>query len=93
MHHGPKAAKQCRLSEDYGHRDTLAANWGDPNDPFRKCRVHHSISRHYQNLCGGELRGCDRCSRQALTTPSVMLASGQWYIFIALALRLGMVSY
>jgi hypothetical protein len=35
MHHSPKAAKQCRLSEDYGHRDTLAANWGDPNDPER----------------------------------------------------------
>jgi len=39
MHHSPKAAKQCRLSEDYGHRDTLAANWGDPNGPAADIEV------------------------------------------------------
>ncbi len=29
----PKAAKRCRLSEAYGHRDTLAAISVDPSDP------------------------------------------------------------
>ena len=33
MHPSPKAVKRCRLSEGYGHRKTLAANWGNLNDP------------------------------------------------------------
>ena len=32
MRPGPKLVKRCRLSEGYGHCDTLAENWGDPND-------------------------------------------------------------
>ncbi len=36
MRPSPKAAKRCRLSEGYGHRDTLPPNWDDPNDPKRK---------------------------------------------------------
>ena len=33
MRPGPKVVKRCRRSECYGHRDTIAANLIDPNDP------------------------------------------------------------
>jgi hypothetical protein len=39
--------KRCRLSEGYGHRDTLAANWVDPNDPHRKRSAHLYARRGY----------------------------------------------
>jgi hypothetical protein len=56
----PKVVKRCRLSESYGHRDTLAAGWGDPNDPTATLSVRRS-GRDIDDFCAG---GAERSSHQ-----------------------------
>src|SRR5260370_42577150 len=51
---GPKVVKRCRLSEGYDHRETLAANWGDPNDPLRKSAWAKVHPLHQLKLGGNE---------------------------------------
>jgi len=68
MRPSPKLAKQCRLSEGYGHKDAWLPTGSVLNDPYRKWSVHRS-SGDSVDLPGGV--GYVRCRTICSTvTPS-----------------------
>jgi hypothetical protein len=67
-HPVPKVVKRCRLSEGYGHRDTLAANRGDPNDPTAILKGEQQFELHQPILFSFF------CSRSAVCYELILLS-------------------